>query len=90
MKEEKHLRDIRGFEGRYWTYLHVPVDYAKQLKLRCRVGYLDLPERRNIRTSSRGEEDVDTHLCLCGTTIESRTRIIGECEIYKEERNVWR
>ena len=28
---------------------------------------------------------IDT--CPCGTTIESRTRIVGECEIYKEERD---
>ena len=24
----------------------------------------------------------------CGTTIESRTRVIGECELYTEERDV--
>ena len=29
------------------------------------------------------------HMCPFGTTIASRTRIIiGECEIYKEERDV--
>ena len=28
-----------------------------------------------------------THMCPCGTTIESRTHTIGECEIYKEERD---
>ena len=27
-----------------------------------------------------------TNVCPCGTTIESRTRIVGECEIYKEEQ----
>ena len=26
-------------------------------------------------------------MCACGTTIESRTDIVGECEIYKEERD---
>ena len=30
------------------TYLHGPMDYAKTLKLRDRVGDLDLPERRGI------------------------------------------
>ena len=25
------------------------------------------------------------HMCPCGTTIESRTYIVGECEIYEEE-----
>ena len=29
-----------------------------------------------------------TNMCPCGTTIESRTHIIGKCEIYKEERDV--
>ena len=27
------------------------------------------------------------NMCPCGTTIESRTHIVGECEIYKEERD---
>ena len=66
------------------TYLH---GYAKMLKLRFRVGNLDLPERRKGYTSSGEEEDVATNMCLCGTTIESRTHIVGECEIYKEERD---
>ena len=68
------------------TYLNGPVDYAKRLKLRFRVGDLDLPERRKRYISSR-EEDVATNMCPCGTTIESRTHIVGEYEIYKEERN---
>ena len=36
--------------------------------------------------SAREEEDVATNICPCGT-IESRTLIVGECEIYKEERD---
>ena len=43
--------------------------------------------KKNIYTSSREEDDVATHICPCGTTIESRTLIIGECEIDKEERD---
>ena len=27
-----------------------------------------------------------TNMCPCGTTIMSRTHIVRECEIYKEER----
>ena len=43
---------------------------------------------RNKRySSSREEEVVATNMCPCGTTIESRTHIVGECEIYKEERD---
>ena len=64
------------------TCLHGPMDYAKNLKLRFRVGDLDLPERRKRYTSSREEEDVATSLCPCGTTLESRTHIVGECKIY--------
>ena len=26
-------------------------------------------------------------MCLCGSAKEKRTRIVGECEIYKEERD---
>ena len=65
------LREDNGMK----TYLHGPMDYAKKLKVRFRVGDLDLPERRKRYTSSREEEDVATNICPCGTTIESRTRI---------------
>ena len=30
---------------------------------------------------------MDAHMCPCGTTIERRTHRVGECEIYKEERD---
>ena len=70
------------------TYLHGPMDYAKTLKLRFRVGDLDLPERRKKYTSSRGEEQEDAQMCPYGKEVESRTHIVGECEIYKEEWNV--
>ena len=69
------------------TYLHGPMDYAKKLKLRFRVGDMYLPERRNRYTSGRVEEDVSTNMCPCGTTTEGRTHVVGECEICKEERD---
>ena len=50
------------------------------------VGDLDLPERRKRYTNSP-EEDVATHMCPCGTALESRTHIAGECETYKEDRD---
>ena len=62
------------------------MDYAKKLKLRFRVGDLDLPERRYIPIVGRRRTCTHTHMCPCGT-IESRTHIVGECEIYKEERD---
>ena len=45
------------------TYLHGPMDNAKKLKLRFRVGDLDLPERRK-RHSSGEEDDVATHVSV--------------------------
>ena len=68
------------------TYLHGLMDYAKTLKLRFRVGDLDLPERRKRYTSSREEEIAQ--MCPCAKAEESRTHIVGECEIYKNERDV--
>ena len=69
--------------------MHGPMDYAKTLKLRFRVGDLGLPERRNRSyTSSRGEEEGDAQMCSCGKAVESRTHIVGECETYKEGRDV--
>ena len=49
---------------------------------------MDLPERRKRYTSSREEDDVDAHVCPCDTTLESKTHVAGEHEIYKEERDV--
>ena len=57
------------------------------LKLRFRVGDLNLPERSKKYTRNREEKGVATNMCPCGTTIESRTHIVGECEIYEEERD---
>ena len=50
VKEAEHLEIYWGLreEIRMKTYLHGPMDYAKTLKLRFRVGDLDLPERRGI------------------------------------------
>ena len=54
------------------TYLHGPMGSVKTLKLRFRVGDLDLPEIRNKDTNSREEEEVDAQMCPCGIAIESR------------------
>ena len=56
MKQDKHLlRDIQYGGLRedigMKTYLHGLMDYAKNLKLRFRVGDLDLSERRKIYAS---------------------------------------
>ena len=43
------------------TYLHCPIDYAKTLKLRFRVGDLDLSERRDIPVVMRRRKTM--HRC---------------------------
>ena len=56
-----------------------------------RIGTWTSQERRNrhsYTTSSREEEEEDVLTCPCGKAKESRTHIAGECEIYKEERDV--
>ena len=83
MEIYRGLREHVGMKA----YQQGPMDYAKNLKLRFRVGDVALPERRKRHTSSREEEDVATNLCSCGGTTESRTHIVGECEMHKEERD---
>ena len=46
------------------------------------------PARRS--TSSRVEAEQGTQRCPCGNANESRTHIVRECELYKEERYVLR
>ena len=48
VKEEKHLQIYRRLREdiEMKTSLHGPMEHAKKLKLRFRVGDLDLPERR--------------------------------------------
>ena len=45
-------------------YLHGPMDFAKELKLRFRVGDLGLTERKKRYTSSRKGEEVDAGVPL--------------------------
>ena len=63
-------------------------NYAKNLKLRFRIGDLDLPERRKSCTSSRVEEDEDGQTCPCGKARESRIHIVAEWELYRDERDI--
>ena len=49
MKIYGRLREEIGMK----TYLHDPMDYAKTLKLRLRIGDLDLPERRGLPAAGR-------------------------------------
>ena len=70
------------------TYVHGPMDYAKTLKLRFRVGDRGLPDRRKRYASSREEEEM-AQMCPCGKAVESRTHTaVGECDMYKKERDV--
>ena len=49
--------------------------------------YIYIVYRLDDTNNSREEEDVAAHMCPCGTTIESRTQIVVECEVYKEGRD---
>ena len=90
VSSEKHLEISGGLrEGvGMKTHLYGPAYFAKTLKLLFRHGDLDLPEKRKRYTSSLEEEDVDVQMCPCGKAIDSRTHIAGECEVFKEERDV--
>ena len=73
-------------------YLHDPMDFAKTLKLRVSVGDTWSCSRKR-QTSSREEweeEEEDAQkMCPCGKAAESRTHIVGECEMCKEERDAF-
>ena len=89
-RQGRTSEDIRGVKRAIGmkAYMHRPLDAAKNLKLRFRVGDLDLPERRKRYTSKRVEEKVDEQNCPCGKAVESRTHMIAECELYQEEQDV--
>ena len=63
-RQGRTSEDIRGEKEGIGmkAYLHGPLDAAKNLKLRFRVGDLDLPERKKRYTSKRVEEEVVGHL----------------------------
>ena len=63
------------------------MDHAKTLRFQLRVGDLDLLEIRKRYNTAR-EEDEDAQMCPCGKAKESRTHVMGECEMHKKERDV--
>ena len=67
-------------------YLHGPMDYAKTMKLRFRAGDLDLPERRGIPVVKGRRKKMRS--CALVAKQWSRTHIVGECKIFKEEQGV--
>ena len=69
-------------------YLHGPMDYAKRLKLRFRVGDVDLPEREEGYNSSRVEGEEGAQSCPYGNADESSTHKVAECELHNEEQDV--
>ena len=64
MKEEEHLELYGGLGEEIGTklYRHGPMDYAKTLKLRFRVGDLGLPETRKRYQYSGGGSCTDVPL----------------------------
>ena len=68
------------------TYLLGLINYAITLKLRFRVGDLDVPEERGIPEVRRRGKNI--HRCAFVAKKESRTNIVRECEMFKVERDV--
>ena len=71
------------------TNFHGPMDCAKTMQLRFRVGDLDLTERRGTPAVEGKRKKM--HRCAlvqCSKAVERRTHIVGECETCKEERHV--
>ena len=66
-----------------------PLDFAETLKLRFLCRWPEPARKKKEYTTVREEEEVDAQMCPCGKAIESRTHIVGECEMYiKGERDV--
>lgn len=61
------------------------MDYAQKLKKQFRIGDLDLPEGRKRYISNTEEQDT-MKACPYGKAGESRTHIIEECELCRDER----
>ena len=53
------------------------------------MGALDLPDRTKRYPSSREEGEIDVQMCPCGKAMESRSNIVGECEMHVEEPNAF-
>ena len=87
VKEEKHFRDMRGVEGRCWSENVAARPNGLREIAETAISCTGLGPTRKKRYTSTREEDVATNMCPCGTTIESRSHIVGECEIHKEERD---
>ena len=64
VKEEKHSEIFGGLteDVGMETYLHGPMDYAKKLKLRFRVGDLGPPEIRDVPVV--GKRRTRLHICV--------------------------
>ena len=89
MKEEEHWRDLRGFKRRnrnenVFARLNGLSENADSA-ISCRGPG---PARKKTYASSREEEEEIAQMSPCDKAIENRTHIVGECEIYKEERDV--
>ena len=50
---------------------------------RCQKKEIGIPV-----SSREEEEEVDAQMCPCSKAIESRAHIVGESEMYEEERDV--
>lgn len=82
---EEHIRGVERGDKNDNTSARFHGLRGQKSKVRLRVGDLHLPERRH--TGSRVEEVAGEQNCLCGTAIESRTNLVADCDLYKEEQH---
>ena len=89
--KEEHLGDIRWVKRRYRSenVFARPNGPRENVELRFRVGNLDLPESRNRYTRGQEEEE-DVQMALVAKQMRVKLTTVGECEMYKEERDVLR
>ena len=89
MKEQEHLAIYRGVKriNRNENVSARPNGLRENAEAAISCRGLGLVRKKRY-TSSREEKGEDAQMCPCGKAVESRTHIVGECEMYQEEGDV--
>ena len=65
------------------NYLHGSMSEGKKIKLKLRIGDAGLPHRTRIGRQVGSDDEVK---CDCGSEVEDSVHVVGECEMYRAER----
>ena len=88
MKEEEHLPFWGRLTGERNENVFAQTSGLRESAETAISGRGLQTEEKGTRTrTSSWEEEEDAQMCSCGKAVESRTHIVGECEIYMEERD---